>query len=125
MKFENVAIETLEYALPEEVWTSADIETKLSSMYQRLSLPEGRLELMTGIKERRFWPKGTHPSDASAKAGEAVLAKTAFERSDVDLLVHSAVCRDRLEPATAAYVHGLLDLPGKTQIFDLSTRLQV
>ena len=120
MKFENVAIETLAYALPEEVWTSADIEAKLAPMYQRLSLPEGRLELMTGIQERRFWPKDTRPSDASARAGEAVLAQTGFGRDSIDLLIHSAVCRDRLEPATAAYVHGLLKLSGKTQIFDLS-----
>lgn len=38
----------------------------------------------------------------------------------MDLLVHSAVCRDRLEPATASYVHGLLGLSGQTQIFDVS-----
>lgn len=120
MKFKNVAIETLDYALPEEIWTSADIESKLAPMYQRLGLPEGRLELMTGIKERRFWSVGTQPSDASAAAGKAVLEKTSFDRSEIDLLIHSAVCRDRLEPATAAYVHGLLDLTGKTQIFDLS-----
>lgn len=120
MKFENVAIETLEYALPEEVWTSADIEGRLAPTYQRLRLPEGRLELMTGIKERRFWPRGTRPSEASAKAGKAVLARTSFERNEIDLLIHSAVCRDRLEPATAAYVHGLLNLTGRTQIFDIS-----
>lgn len=120
MKFDNVAIETLEYALPKEAWTSADIEAKLAPMYQRLSLPEGRLELMTGIKERRFWPEGTLPSEASAKAGEAVLKKTDFDRHKIDLLIHSAVCRDRLEPATAAYVHGLLNLSSTTQIFDLS-----
>ena len=120
MRFENVAIETLEYALPDEVWTSADIEARLAPAYQRLGLPEGRLELMTGIKERRFWPVGTRPSDASARAGEAVLAKTVFGRDEIDLLIHSAVCRDRLEPATAAYVHGLLNLNGRTQIFDIS-----
>ena len=120
MRFENVAIETLEYALPDEIWTSADIEARLAPTYQRLGLPEGRLELMTGIKERRFWPRETRPSAASARAGEAVLAKTSFARCDIDLLIHAAVCRDRLEPATAAYVHGLLDLTGKTQIFDLS-----
>ena len=120
MKFSNVAIESIAYALPEEVWTSADLEAKLAEVYERLRLPEGRLELMTGIRERRFWPKGTRPSDASAKAGEAALAKSSFDRSQMDLLVHSAVCRDRLEPATAAYVHGLLGLPGHTQIFDVS-----
>lgn len=120
MKFENVAIESFGYALPEEVWTSVDIETRLAPMYQRLGLAEGRLELMSGIRERRFWPPGTRPSDASARAGEAALAKTSFERSDIDLLIHAAVCRDRLEPATAAYVHGLLGMAGRTQIFDLS-----
>lgn len=108
------------YALPDEVWTSADIEAKLSVVYQRLGLPEGRLELMTGIRERRFWPQGMRASSASALAGEAVLSKSSFGREQIDLLIHSAVCRDRLEPATAAYVHGLLKLPGQTQIFDVS-----
>ncbi|MGJ8649910.1 MAG: 3-oxoacyl-ACP synthase III [Opitutaceae bacterium] len=120
MNFSNVAIESMAYALPDEVWTSADVEAKLADVYQRLRLPEGRLELMTGIKERRFFPAGTPASVASAKAGEAVLAKTAFKREQMDLLIHSAVCRDRLEPATASYVHGLLGLSGGTQIFDIS-----
>lgn len=120
MKFSNVAIESIAYALPNEVWTSADVEAKLAPVYERLRLPEGRLELMTGIRERRFWPADTPASVASAKAGEAVLAKTQFNREDIDLLVHSAVCRDRLEPATASYVHGLLGLSGGTQIFDVS-----
>ncbi len=120
MHFKNVAIESMAYALPDEVWTSADVEAKLADVYTRLRLPEGRLELMTGIKERRFWPAGTPASVASAQAGEAVLAKSAFPREQMDLLIHSAVCRDRLEPATASYVHGLLGLSGGTQIFDVS-----
>ena len=120
MNFNNVAIESIAYGLPEEVWTSADLEAKMATVYERLHLPEGRLELMTGIKERRFYPAGTPASVASAQAGEAALAKSSFEREQIDLLIHSAVCRDRLEPATAAYVHGLLKLSGKTQIFDLS-----
>ncbi len=120
MNFSNVAIESLAYVLPEEVWTSANIEAKLASVYERLRLPEGRLELMTGIRERRFWPVGTPASVASARAGEAVLSKTSFKREEMDLLVHAAVCRDRLEPATASYVHGLLGLSSNTQIFDIS-----
>jgi acyl-CoA:acyl-CoA alkyltransferase len=120
MKFKNVAIESIGYALPDEVWTSAEVEAKLSPVYERLNLPQGRLELMTGIRERRFWPKSMAASAASALAGEAVLAKSNFGRDQIDLLIHSAVCRDRLEPATAAYVHGLLQLSGQTQIFDVS-----
>jgi 3-oxoacyl-[acyl-carrier-protein] synthase-3 len=120
VNFKNVAIESIAYSLPDEVWTSADVEAKLAPVYERLGLPQGRLELMTGIRERRFWPSGTTASYASAQAGEAVLAKSSFDRDQMDLLVHSAVCRDRLEPATAAYVHGLLKLSGKAQIFDVS-----
>lgn len=120
MNFKNVAIESIAYALPDEIWTSADVEAKLAPVYERLRLPAGRLELMTGIRERRFWPTGTPASVASAKAGEAVLAKSSFARDEIDLLIHSAVCRDRLEPATAAYVHGLLKLSHSAQIFDLS-----
>lgn len=108
------------YALPEAVWTSADVETRLAPLYERLGLPKGRLELMTGIKERRFWPVDFRASQASALAGEAVLAQTRFEPQELDLLVHAAVCRDRLEPATASYVHHSLGLDGRTQIFDLS-----
>jgi 3-oxoacyl-[acyl-carrier-protein] synthase-3 len=120
MKFTVVAIESLAYALPPEAWTSAALEDKLAPLYQRLRLPEGRLELMTGIRERRFWPAGFSPSQASAEAGEKLLAQTGVDPRAIDLLAHCAVCRDRLEPATAAYVHHLLGLGPHTQIFDLS-----
>lgn len=120
MNFKQVAIESIAYALPEEVWTSEAVEAKLAPLYSRLKLPTGRLELMTGIRERRFWPSDFRASSASALAGEAVLAKSRFERRSMDVLMHAAVCRDRLEPATASYVHHALGLDGKTQIFDVS-----
>ncbi|MGF1483724.1 MAG: 3-oxoacyl-ACP synthase III [Opitutales bacterium] len=120
MRFVHVAIESLAYALPEEIVTSAEIETRLAAAYERLKLPSGRLELMTGIRERRFWPADFAPSQASARAGEAVLAKSRFDREQMDLLMHCGVCRDRLEPATAAAAHDLLKLPPSCQFFDLS-----
>ncbi len=54
MHFENVCIESLAVALPEEICPSAAIEERLRPLYERLKLPFGRLELMTGIRERRF-----------------------------------------------------------------------
>ncbi len=120
MQFHEVAIESIAHALPEDRWTSAAIEARLRPLYERLGLPEGRLELMTGIRERRFWPEGTRPSEASAQAGAAVLERSGFGRESMELLVHAAVCRDRLEPATASYVHRLLELPGGCQILDVS-----
>jgi len=120
MKFSSAAIAALAYELPPEVWTSAALEAKLAPLYQRLRLPEGRLELMTGIRERRFWPGNYLPSQASAAAGIKLLAQTQADPREIDLLAHCAVCRDRLEPATAAYVHQLIGLGPHTQIFDLS-----
>jgi len=120
MKFEHVCIESLAVALPEEIWTSAHIEERLRPLYERLKLPEGRLELMTGIRERRMWPEGTRPSDASAAAGRAVLAKSQLKAEQVELFIHAAVSRDMLEPATASFAHRKIGLPATAQIFDVS-----
>ncbi len=120
MRFEDVCIEAMAYELPPESWSSEDIETKLGSLYERLRLPHGRLELMTGIKERRFWDRPILPSEASALAGEKVLSESQIKKDEIDLLIHAAVCRDRLEPASASYVHHHLGLSGNTQTFDVS-----
>src|SRR4051812_6159474 len=120
MKFENVCIEALAVALPEEIWTSAEIEERLRPLYERLKLPAGRLELMSGIRERRMWPAGTRPSDASAAAGRNVLAQSALSASQVELFIHAAVSRDMLEPATASFAHRKIGLPSTAQIFDVS-----
>ena len=120
MQFENVCIESMAYELPPKVWSSEDIEDKLTSLYDRLHLSHGRLELMTGIKNRRFWDKPILPSEASALAGAKVLSKSQINKNDIDLLIHAAVCRDRLEPASASYVHQHLNLSQNTQTFDVS-----
>jgi 3-oxoacyl-[acyl-carrier-protein] synthase-3 len=118
--FRNVCIESIAVALPGGAWTSAAIEERLRPLYERLRLPFGRLELMSGIRERRFWPVGTLPSDASAAAGRAVLARSAIDSSQIEAFMHAAVCRDMLEPATAAFAHRKIGLPARAQIFDVS-----
>ena len=120
MKFAHTVIESIAVALPEEVLTSTQIEARLAPLYERLKLPEGRLELMTGIRERRVWAPGTRPSDASAAAGKAVLAKSALSAEQVQLFTHTAVSRDMLEPATASFAHRKIGLPGSAQIYDVS-----
>jgi len=120
MRFENVCIESLATVFPEEAWSSSGLEERLKPLYDRLRLPAGRLELMTGIRERRFWPVGTRPSEASAAAGKAVLARSSIPPSEIGLFAHSAVCRDMLEPATASFAHRMIGLPETAQIFDVS-----
>ncbi|HEY5078507.1 MAG TPA: 3-oxoacyl-ACP synthase III [Opitutaceae bacterium] len=120
MRFKNVCLESIAVTLPTEVWTSAQIEERLRPLYERLKLPFGRLELMTGIRERRMWPDGTRPSDASAAAGRAVLGVSRIRREDIGLFIHAAVSRDMLEPASASFAHRKIGLPASAQIFDLS-----
>lgn len=120
MKFKNVVIESYGYDLSDKKVLSSDIETRLGSLYTKLKLPEGRLELMTGISERRMWEPGTKPSDLSTAAAKKCLAKSKIKASDVDLLIHASVCRDFLEPATASVVHANLGLSRSAMIFDLS-----
>ena len=120
LRYDAVRIASFGTVYPPDVVTSGDIEERLRPLYETLRLPAGRLELMTGIQERRFWPDNRLPSAASAEAGEKALQAWGGDRAGIELVVHCGVCRDRLEPATAAYVHGLLGLSTGCQIFDVS-----
>lgn len=100
--------------------TSAEIESRLAPVYEKFHLPAGRLELMTGIRERRFWDRGVLPGTISAQTAERALAATGLDRRYIGCLVHGSVCRDQLEPATANDVHHALHLPGSALVLDVS-----
>ncbi len=120
MRFENTVIESFAYATPVEIISSAALEKKLSPIYERLRLPEGRLELQTGIQQRGIWPAGFLPSDIAVQAAQKCLQKSQIEKKKIGALIHASVCRDFLEPATASAVHSKLELPDHCHIFDLS-----
>src|SRR5688572_16387262 len=120
MHYQNVCLESLAYTLPEEIVTSDQIETWLEPLYQRLRLPAGRLELMTGIRERRFWPRGMLPSEMSVLTGEKAIRAAGIDRSQIGALIHASVCRDYVEPATACGVHRQLGLPRECLVYDVS-----
>lgn len=118
MKFHHVRLHSMGHVEPTDYLTSDDIELKLRSLYERAKLPEGRLELQTGIRRRGFWPVKTRPSTIATEA--AVVCLKDFPRDKIDILIHASVCRDFLEPATAAQVHRNLRLSPHTMISDLS-----
>lgn len=120
MRFEGVSVEAVVAVLPPRIVTSSEIEERLSPVYDRLRLPYGRLELMTGIRERRFWEPGTRPSTAAAAAGQKAIEMSGTEPEAIGVLIHASVCRDFLEPATASVVHHHLGLSRHCAIFDLS-----
>ena len=93
---------------------------ELPPVYQRFGLHEGRLELMTGIRERRYWAKGQTMADGATRAGRKALDASGVSSEAIGMLVYGGVCRDNLEPATACAVADGLKVGGGTHIFDVS-----
>jgi len=120
MLYKNVCIESLGYELPQTIVTSLSLEERLSPVYNKLNLAYGRLEAMTGIRERRFWDDGTPPSQTGAIAAEKAIKNAGIEKDDIECLLHTSLSRDFLEPATAFLVHDALGLPTTGTIFDIS-----
>lgn len=120
MHYHRVCLESLGYTLPTEAVTTAQLEQRLAPLYERLRLPAGRLELMTGIRERRFFPVGTRPSSISIQSARRAIAASGIDARYFGALLHGSVCRDHLEPATACRVHHHLGLPNDAVIYDVS-----
>lgn len=118
--FDRVAIESLGFALPPDIVSSVEIEQQLAPTYSRLGLSEGRLELMSGIAERRFWTPGTTISAPSSQAAQLALEASGVAPADIGCLIHASVCRDYLEPATACGVHAALGLSSACWVYDVS-----
>ena len=120
MQYKKVCVESFGYELPETIITSLSLEERLAPIYEKFNLSYGRLEVMTGIRERRFWNDGITPSQASIKAAEKAISKSGIKKEDIGCLLHTSVSRDFLEPATATVIHDSLGLPPTATIFDIS-----
>jgi 3-oxoacyl-[acyl-carrier-protein] synthase III len=120
MQYKKVCVESFGYELPGNIVTSLSLEERLAPIYDKFNLSYGRLEMITGIRERRLWDDDTTPSQASIKAAEKAISKSGVNKEDIGCLLHTSVSRDFLEPATATVVHDSLGLPPTATIFDIS-----
>jgi len=120
MRYSHVSLAAVTHLLPPHVVTSEQIETELAPLYDRLKLPAGRLEMMSGIRERRFWDRGVLPGDISALTARQAIVKSNLPTDRIGCLIHGSVCRDQLEPATASKVHHACGLPDASVAMDLS-----
>ena len=103
-----------------EVVTSASFDDQLEPTLERLGLRRGMLEQVAGIKERRWWPEGVTYSEMAAEAGRQALEAAGISADQVGLLIDTSVCRARLEPSSAVFVHNALGLSPACLNFDLS-----
>ncbi|MFM8264313.1 MAG: 3-oxoacyl-ACP synthase III [Pirellula sp.] len=120
MRFHSVCLASIGYLSPGVEITSDWIEEQLFEQYQRLKLPVGRLEGMSGISQRRIWSDGVRLSDCSVASCRLALESSGLDPSDIGCLIHASVCREFLEPATACRVHHLLGIPPKSWVYDVS-----
>jgi len=119
MKYSRVFLDAITYELPPVVVTSRELEARLRPVYQALRMPEGQLEALTGIVERRWWEPGFSVSQGAAAAARKAFAASQVKPSDVEVLIYAAVCREQFEPATACRVAALLGISPET-IYDIS-----
>jgi 3-oxoacyl-[acyl-carrier-protein] synthase-3 len=119
MKFKNVVIQSLAAVdAPEEI-SSEEIGKRLQPAMERLGIRPGLIEEISGIKTRRFWNKGTQPSDAATLAAEKAIDEAGIDREEIGVLINTSVCKDYLEPSTACLVHGNLRLDERCLNFDI------
>jgi len=120
MKYSNVYIDTIAYELPSNVVTSSDIENKLKPYYDKFKIPNGQIENLTGIRERRYWDKIHTMYEGAARAGKKAIEESGISVGDIGMLTFCGVCRDGHEPATACAVSDALHLEETAQVYDIS-----
>ncbi len=119
-KFSKVCLESVAVNLPPNQVTSSQLEQRLAPLYERLGIPFGTLERLSGISSRHFWDHDMLPSKASTVAAKEAFEKSGLPKESIGALLNCSVTRDYFEPATACLVHANLDLPETGMAFDIS-----
>ena len=120
MRYSRVYIDSMGYELAPVVVTSAEIEGRLRGLYEALRIPEGQLESLTGIVERRWWEAGYPLSEGAAAAARHALEGSNVRPEDLDVLIYAGVCRELFEPATACRVAAEVGVSPGAAVYDLS-----
>jgi 3-oxoacyl-[acyl-carrier-protein] synthase-3 len=106
------AIQAIDHYLPETRLTNDE----LAAIYPSWSAD--KIFQKTGIRERRVAADGQTASDLAFCAAEALLAKTTFDREQIDLLLYCTQSPDYFLPTTACILQDRLKLPTSAAAFD-------
>ncbi len=118
-RYDQVTIEAIAAILPPHHISSLELEQEIAGTLERLGVPLGNLERLTGIRERRFWDLGVMPSEVATLAAEEAIAAAGVDRSRIGCLINTSVSKDYIEPSVACLVHGALRLPDTCRNFDI------
>ena len=120
MKYSRVYLETIGYELAPVVVTSSELEEQLRPMLKKLFIPEGQLESLTGIIERRWWEPDFRLSDGAIAAARKALNRSNVTAGELGVLIYAGVCRESFEPATACRVADFIGVGPSTAVYDIS-----
>ena len=120
MQYSRVFLDSFGYELPPVVVTTGELESRLGPVYERLRIPPGQIEAMTGIAERRWWDAGQTLTDGAVAAANKALRSSNVTPSDLDVLIYAGVCRESFEPATACHVAERVGVSPNASVFDIS-----
>jgi acyl-CoA:acyl-CoA alkyltransferase len=120
MKYNNVYIESIGYVLAPVVVTSAELEGKLAPLFDALHIPEGQIETLTGIYERRWWEPGYRLTDGAIAAGKRAIQMTSVRPDEIEVLLYTGVGREGFEPATACRIAAELEVSRAATVHDIS-----
>ena len=120
MKYTKVHIDAIGYELAPVVITSDELEERLAPALEKLHIPSGQIEALTGVSERRWWAEGHQLSDGAAAAARKALAKSGVPGSEIGAVLYTGVCRELFEPATACRVASGLGVRPDAMIYDIS-----
>lgn len=119
-RYDTVRIDSFALNIPTDELTSAAIEDRIAPLYERLGIPLGTLERLSGVRNRFVWPAKYAPSKGATGAVEKALEGISFDRSKIGALFSCSVSRDLFEPATACFVHRNLGLSESVMALDVT-----
>ncbi len=119
MLLTKVSIHTITHLEAPVRVTSAELSARLAKTLKRVRMRQSFLEVITGVKERRFWADNQLPSQAASLVAEAVIEKSGLSKSDIGAIISTSVTIDFIEPSIACIVHGNLKMPPECINFDL------
>ena len=91
---------------PERIVPNSELEMRLNA--GKKVLPEGSLERLFGLRERRFAAADEQVSDLAAKAAQPIVQRIMADQ--IECLIFAAACSDLIEPATCNIVQHKLGL---------------
>ena len=119
-RFNHVVIESYATNIPSVSLSSSEIEDRLAPLYERLKIPFGTLERLSGIGARYIWDKEVLPSQPATVAAKRALEQSGLPIDSIGAVFNCSVTRDYFEPATATIIHGNLGLKETSFALDIT-----